>query len=87
MTVEIITIQKTELEEMLQRAAKFGASIALDEIHTAQIPELMTKQDLSVYLRCNVSKINRLMKTGLPFVMFGDTPRFRKGDIDGWLKK
>jgi excisionase family DNA binding protein len=51
----------------------------------------MTKRELAEYLRCGISKINRLMKKiseeKVPFEMFGDTPRYRKTDIDAWLKK
>jgi excisionase family DNA binding protein len=83
---EIVVLDKSQLEEMLQRAGRFAASIVLEKAEKVS-SELMTKQELAVYLRCDISKINRLMKKDLPFFMFGETPRFRKSDIDNWLKK
>ena len=57
-----------------------------DELASKHTPELMTKAELAEYLRCDVSKINRYMDNGLPVEQFGSTPRFRKVDIDRWLK-
>jgi len=60
--------------------------LVLSEI-TAKRLDVMTKSELADYLRCDVQKINRYMKKGLPFVMFGETPRFYRDDIDNWLKQ
>ena len=86
MTVKVVTLEESELEEMLRRAATFGATKALEKFQTAPIPEVMDKKDLCKYLKCNVSKINRLMSKGMPHHTFGDHPRFYKSEIDKWLK-
>ncbi len=82
----VITLEQHEIEDMLIRAAKLGASQFRDDLEKAQTPEIMTKAELAGYLRCDVSKIDRYMKKGLPFVSFGSHPRFHKIDIDRWLR-
>ncbi len=82
----IVTLARDELEALLIRASKFGAEQAIEET-SARTPELMTKGELAEYLRCDVSKINRKMKEGLPYIVFGNHPRYRKSDIDYWLEQ
>lgn len=82
---EILVIEKEQLPEIFRQVAVLVASEIRE--HPPQVLEIMTKKELAEYLRCDVSKINRLMKEGLPFVRFGDTPRFYKSDIDTWLKR
>lgn len=86
MQVEIITIEKAELERLIRRTASLVADDLRSDLESHRIPELMTKTELADYLRCDASKINRYMQTGLPFEQFGGHPRFRKTDIDQWLK-
>jgi excisionase family DNA binding protein len=81
---EILVIDKEQLPEIFRQVAVLVAS-EIRELPPI-VHEIMTKKELADYLRCDVSKINRLMKDGLPFVKFGDAPRFYKSDIDNWLK-
>lgn len=81
---EIIVIDAEKLPDIFRQSMKFVIGELLEQ---KPISEIMTKSELAEYLRCDVSKINRFMKKGLPFVMFGDTPRFYRTDIDKWLKR
>lgn len=81
--MEVAVISKDEIREYIRQAAMLAAESVRE---TAKTPELMIKTELAEYLRCDVSKINRYMKKGLPFEKFGDHPRFRKSSIDAWLK-
>jgi len=83
---EIIVLSKTDLEDLIRRTASQVADDLRSDIESRQTPELMTKNELAEYLRCDVSKINRYMSLGLPYEQFGGHPRFRKFDIDIWLK-
>lgn len=84
---EIIVLSKGELADIIRRTATAVVDDLRDDIATFKTPELMTKAELADYLRCDVSKINRMMKTGLPHEPFGSAPRFRKSSIDRWLQR
>lgn len=85
MQVEVVTIEKSELSRIIERTA-FAVAMHLRSEFSKPIPEIMTKAELADYLRCDVSKINRLMKEDLPYEIFGSHPRFRKTSIDDWLQ-
>lgn len=87
MTVQVITLTTDELTNIIRRTASAVADSLRDDIESRRTPELMTKTELAEYLRCDVSKINRYMSKGMPFEYFGEHPRYRKSDIDGWLKR
>lgn len=75
--------------DQLTEVARLAASHAVTDLwqaFTAPTPEIMTKAEVAKYLRCDVSKINRFMRTGMPHFTFGSTPRFRKAEIDRWLE-
>jgi excisionase family DNA binding protein len=82
----VAILEEKEIQEIVRRSALLFYESIKEEIHKPA-PELMTKNELADYLRCDVSKINRLMKNGLPFEKFGSSPRFRKASIDAWLQK
>lgn len=85
MSNAIIVLTPDELSKLVERAATFAVDALRNDL-AKPTPELMTKGELAEYLRCDVSKINRYMKLGLPFESFGGHPRYRKSDIDRWLK-
>jgi excisionase family DNA binding protein len=85
MTVEVITLERSELERIIDRAAKHAVMELRNDLHKPT-PEIMTKAELAEYLRCDVSKVNRFMSKGMPFTRFGTNPRFYKSEIDTWLK-
>lgn len=88
MQVEVITLSRAELTRMIEETASRVVHAVRDEV-SRPTPEIMTKAELADYLRCDVSKINRYMKdegNPLPVEYFGSTPRFRKVDIDNWLR-
>lgn len=82
---ELIVITPERLDEIVRQAASAVVTDLRNEF-TKPTPELLTKTELAKYLRCDVSKINRLMKDGLPHFPFGGHPRYRKSDIDRWLQ-
>lgn len=83
---QVIFLTKDAIEELLTRSASLAVEHLRDDLERSRSHELMTKAEVADYLRCDVSKINRMMRTGLPFEMFGSTPRFRKSDVDHWLR-
>ncbi len=84
---QTILLDQDELEEMFRRVATFAVTNVLERVADNPTPELMTKRELAKYLRCSEQKINRLMKSGLPCERFGDSPRYRKTDIDRYLRE
>lgn len=80
----IVALTESELSDLIRRSAVAVADELRQDIH--RTPELMTKAELAEYLRCDVSKVNRYMRKGLPFEPFGSSPRFRKVNIDKWLQ-
>ena len=83
--MQVVLIDEAKLQEMLDRAAAGAVAKLRDDLERKQALEIMTKAELADYLRCDISKINRYMKKGMPHLPFGSTPRFRKTDIDRWL--
>lgn len=77
----LLFITTDELERIVSRAVR----VALDDLRSKPTKEIMTKAELAEYLSCSVSKVNAYMGKGLPFVTFGEHPRFRKSEIDRWL--
>ena len=50
--------------------------------------ELMGVTELSQYLKVNPQTIyNWVSNNKVPYTKIGDLLRFKKSDIDGWLKK
>jgi excisionase family DNA binding protein len=82
----IAVLEESELQKIITDAVKLAAAELRDELERSRTPELMDKGLLTKYLRCHISSINRFMKNGMPFEMLGEHPRFRKSDIDAWLK-
>ena len=53
-----------------------------------EIPEIMTVHDAAEYLNCAPVTIQRLVRRGeLPGLRLGRQLRFRREDIDRWIKK
>lgn len=78
---ELVVIDAEKIPDIFRQSFE----LVLSELSVKRL-DVMTKSELADYLRCDVQKISRYMKKGLPFVMFGDTPRFYRDDIDKWLK-
>jgi excisionase family DNA binding protein len=81
----IILLSQDEFEGLLSRAASLAVESLKDDLERSRTREIMTKSEVADYLRCDISKINRLMRKGLPSTPFGSVPRFYKSDIDHWL--
>jgi excisionase family DNA binding protein len=85
---QLVLISTDALEEVARRSARLAVDQFKEEIKAAPpVREIMTKAELADYLRCSVSKVNAYMREGLPFVTFGEHPRFRKSEIDRWLDR
>jgi hypothetical protein len=88
MNQPITVLTVAELEDLLIRAAMLGASEALKARDSDNWPAVMTKKELSKYLRKSIDTINRLMRDDptFPFEKKGkEHPRFHKERIDRWL--
>jgi hypothetical protein len=83
---EIVVLTKDELAEVIEKTALAVTEKLREDLQKARTPELMTKDQVATYLHCHPVSINRFMDRGLPYEQFGDLPRFRKTDIDRWLK-
>lgn len=83
---KFVVLTSQQLLDIIEHTAHRTAIHLRDDVASASTPEIMTKTELADYLRCDVSKINRYMTQGLPFERFGGHPRFRKSDIDRWLR-
>jgi hypothetical protein len=82
----IAVLEESQLQTIIRDAVKLATAELRDELERSRTPELMNKVQLTKYLDCHVSSINRFMKGGMPYEMLGEHPRFRKADIDTWLK-
>jgi excisionase family DNA binding protein len=82
----ISAFTEDELAELLTRAARLGASQAIQQ---SQPKEVMTKKELAEYLRVSVPTIDRKMKEGLPhsYQIGESSPRFYRSKIDAWLNE
>ncbi len=80
----IIVLTKGDIEDLIAKTAAVAVESLKDDLERSRVREIMTKAELADYLRCDVSKINRLMGS-MPHLSFGSTPRFRKSAIDEWL--
>jgi predicted DNA-binding transcriptional regulator YafY len=49
---------------------------------------LMTEQELAAYCRVSVRTVQRWRqrRTGPPVLWAGDKPRYRKAEVDAWLR-
>lgn len=83
----IIALTESQLTEIIKRTAKAAVEDMRRDIENAKTPVIMTKADLANYLRCHISKIDRMMRyENLPSISFGSHPRFRRSEIDKWLE-
>ena len=46
---------------------------------------ILTKKELSNYIKCSVGMIDNLMKEDLPYIKLGRNVKFKKEDIDDYL--
>lgn len=82
---EVVVLTKEKMEEVVRQAVVFALVDFRNGIENIRTGEIMTKKECAYYLRCDTAKIDRLRKEGLPFIKFGEHPRFRKSDINAWL--
>jgi len=46
---------------------------------------ILTKKDLSNYMKCSLGMIDNLMKEDLPYIKLGRNVKFKQKDIDEYL--
>jgi excisionase family DNA binding protein len=51
------------------------------------VEEILTKEELTTYLKVTERTIDRLRKKGMPFLKVGDTVRFQKDAVLKWLEE
>lgn len=49
--------------------------------------ELLTKDDMCALLKISMSKLDKQIDEGLPFIYVGETKRFEKETVIKWLKE
>lgn len=79
MYVEVVTIPKDELVDLIDRAVHKAVESVLNPPD-----EIMSKAELAKYLKRSPATITRLMKKGLPYRGPG-RPTFKRSDVDRWL--
>ena len=84
--MEIVVLQKDELETLLRRVADAAVEQLRDDIARVHTPELMTMSQICDYLQCHRSTVTRHIGQGMPVEHAGEQQRFRKTDIDLWLR-
>jgi excisionase family DNA binding protein len=84
--MKIVTLTEAELRELLKEAASDAVSQLRADLERSRTPELMDRAQVAKYLSVHRSTVNRLMRDGMPFEPIYSTPRFRKSEIDHWLK-
>lgn len=52
-----------------------------------KVEEILTKEELSTYLKVTERTIDRLRKKGMPFLKVGDSVRFKKDAVLKWLEE
>lgn len=77
--MEIITIEKTELLELIESSVARAVERVL-----SPPDEVMTFDELCTYRNRSRATINRLIKRGLPRQRDG---RFRRSEVDEWLAR
>lgn len=84
--MDIVVLQKDEIETLVRRAAELAVAGLREELERTRTPDLMTTSQICDYLQCHRSTIDRHIKNGMPAERLGGDPRFRKTDIDLWLR-
>jgi hypothetical protein len=84
--MQVLVLNKEELDDMLRRAADLAVSKLRDDIERTRTPELMDAKELAAYLKINRSTVNRYVERGMPEERAGDMPRYRKTSVDLWLQ-
>lgn len=83
MTTKIAVFTAEEIEEIVRRAIEITLAKAVKDSHT---PPMMTKAQVSEYLRKSVSTIDRYMREGTPYrKILNGHPEFSRKDIDSWV--
>lgn len=78
--MEVLQIERSELESLLIRATRIGVSQA------TRVSPILTKAQVAAYLDKSIPTINRYMKEGMPFrKVDGGYPEFYKSQIDRWI--
>jgi hypothetical protein len=51
--------------------------------------DLLTERELALYCRVSLRTVRRWRAegTGPPVLWAGDRPRYRRGDVDAWLRR
>lgn len=81
----IVIITDSQLTALADRVAAAVDELRQD-LEAAKIPELMNREQLAAYVGCHPSTVNRLMRAGMPYELLLKAPRFRKEDVDRWMK-
>lgn len=75
--MEVITIEKTELVELIESSVARAVERAM-----SPPDEIMTFDELAAYLKRSRATITRLKKRGLPH----RDNRFRRSEVDAWMR-
>lgn len=75
--------------QMLREQVKEAVAEALAEVVPARqpaAPALLTSDELAQSLKVSRSKLDELVRAGLPFVKVGSTRRYELAEVLNWLK-
>lgn len=77
----VFSLTRGQLEELIHGAV--SAALALRN----SLPVLVDKQDLARQLGCSAKQIDRLRKSGLPWLPVGECVRFEPSKVLDWLRE
>lgn len=79
MSVEVITIERSELEKLIE------STVARAVARTIAPPDkVMTKAETAAYIKKSQATLTRYMRKGMPHSTVG-RPTFRQSEVDRWL--
>lgn len=55
-------------------------------IKRVEIDPMLTRKQVSEYLQVTLNTVDRMVKEGVPSVMIYSMRRFRKEEVDKWIK-
>lgn len=82
----IIVMTERQVAEMIRQTAQAVADDLRADIEGGRVPELMNRAQLADYLGIHVGSVIRLIRAGMPYELVLSTPRFRKEDVDRWMR-
>lgn len=80
--VALLTLE--QIREIALEAGEVAAQNAVSAMRAASRP--LDRRELGAFLGCSLPTVDRLRAEGLPEFRVGDSPRFEREAVLGWLR-